>query len=138
MPISRISLLKGKSPDYLRALSHSLHRALVEAFEVPPDDRFQFFHQHEEQEMRVDPHYLGGPRSADFVLINIVAGRVRSAAVKQAFYRRLVALLGKAPGLRSEDVMIIVQTTQPEDWSFGCGTQFIPAGRAEADAGVLP
>ena len=32
MPFVRISLLKGKSPEYLRALSDGIHRALVEAF----------------------------------------------------------------------------------------------------------
>uniref|UniRef100_E6PQC7 4-oxalocrotonate tautomerase-like domain-containing protein n=1 Tax=mine drainage metagenome TaxID=410659 RepID=E6PQC7_9ZZZZ len=35
MPYARISLLKGKSLEYRRALSDNLHRALVEAFDVP-------------------------------------------------------------------------------------------------------
>jgi len=46
MPFTRISLIKGKSPEYLQALSDSLHQALVEAFDVPPTDRFQVIHQH--------------------------------------------------------------------------------------------
>jgi hypothetical protein len=40
MPLSRISLRKGRTPDYLQALSDSLHRALVEAFDVPRDERW--------------------------------------------------------------------------------------------------
>ncbi len=44
MPMTRISLLKGKSREYLQAISDSLHQALVDAFEVPTDDRFQVFH----------------------------------------------------------------------------------------------
>jgi phenylpyruvate tautomerase PptA (4-oxalocrotonate tautomerase family) len=51
MPYSRISLLKGKSPDYLRALADSLHAAMVEAFNVPEADHFQLIHQHEPYEM---------------------------------------------------------------------------------------
>jgi phenylpyruvate tautomerase PptA (4-oxalocrotonate tautomerase family) len=47
MPFVRISLLKGKSPEYLRALSDGIHRALVEAFDVPPADRFHEIQQHE-------------------------------------------------------------------------------------------
>ena len=137
MPISRISLLKGKSPGYLRALSDSLHRALMEAFEVPPDDRFQVIHQHEAHELNFDPHYLGGPRSADFVLVSVTAGRARSSAVKQAFYYRLVELLAQAPGLRPEDVMIVLQTTQPEDWSFSGGAQFFATARVESGGGAL-
>uniref|UniRef100_UPI0013D2B134 tautomerase family protein n=1 Tax=Enterobacter hormaechei TaxID=158836 RepID=UPI0013D2B134 len=74
MPFARISLLKGKSPDYLGALSGGLHQALVEAFEVPHDDRFQVIHQLEPGELIFDRHYLSGPRSDDFVLIQITAG----------------------------------------------------------------
>lgn len=121
MPFARISLLKGKSPAYLRALSDNLHRALVEAFDVPPDDRFQIIHQLEPGELVFDRHYLGGPRSDDFVLIAVTAGRPRSTEVKKAFYRRLAELLADAPGLRPEDVMVVVSTTEPEDWSFASG-----------------
>jgi len=121
MPFTRISLLKGKSPDYLRALSDSLHRALVDAFEVPPTDRFQAIHQHEPGELVFDRHYLGGPRSVDFVLFAITAGKPRSTETKQRFYERLVALLAEAPRVRPEDVMVIITTTAREDWSFANG-----------------
>jgi len=135
MPMSRISLLRGKSPEYLRALSDSLHRALVEALDVPPTDRFQLIHQHEPHEMSIDPHYPAGTRSADYVFINVVVGRPRSAAMKAAFYQRLVALLGDAPGLRPEDVMVVIQSSESEDWSFGRAVQGLPA-RAGANPGA--
>jgi phenylpyruvate tautomerase PptA (4-oxalocrotonate tautomerase family) len=128
MPFTRLSLLKGKSPDYLRSLSENLHQALVDAFDVPPGDRFQAIDQYEPGELVFDRHYLGGPRSDDFVLIAITAGRPRSAAVKAAFYRRLVALLAIDPGVRPEDVMVIINTTQTEDWSFAGGTPASGAG----------
>ena len=121
MPFTRISLLRGKSPEYLSALSDSLHRALVEAFDVPPDDRFQVLDQREPGELVFDRNYLGGPRSDDFTLFEIAAGRPRSAETKKAFYRRLVALLADSPGLRPEDVMAIITTTGREDWSFANG-----------------
>jgi phenylpyruvate tautomerase PptA (4-oxalocrotonate tautomerase family) len=121
MPFTRISLLQGKPPDYLSAVSDSLHKALVEAFDVPPDDRFQLIHQHAPGELVFDRAYLGGPRSDDFILFAVTAGRPRSAEVKQAFYRRLVALLSESAGLRPEDVMVVITTTSPEDWSFSGG-----------------
>ncbi|MBN9528184.1 MAG: tautomerase family protein [Alphaproteobacteria bacterium] len=121
MPFARISLLRGKPPAHLRALSDRVHQALVDAFEVPAADRFQAIHQHEAGELIFDRGYLGGPRSDDFVLIAITAGRPRSTAVKQAFYRRLVALLAEAPGLDPEDVMVVITTTAGDDWSFGGG-----------------
>jgi phenylpyruvate tautomerase PptA (4-oxalocrotonate tautomerase family) len=123
MPMSRISLLKGKSPEYLAALSSSLHRAMVESFNVPAKDRFQVIHQHEPHELIFDREYEseGGPRSDDFVLITITTGKPRTTELKQAFYRRLVELLAEAPGLRPTDVMVIVSGTAGEDWSFSGG-----------------
>ncbi len=123
MPMSRISLLKGKSPEYLAALSHSLHRAMVEAFNVPEKDRFQVITQHQASELVFDRDYESpaGPRSDDFVLIHITTGKPRSTEIKQAFYRRLVELLAEAPGLRPRDVMVVLSSSQGDDWSFSGG-----------------
>ena len=119
MPFTRISLRKGKPADYLRAIGDSLHSALVEKFEVPEKDRFQVFHQHDANEITADENYMCGPRSTDYVLFCISAGRPRSASVKKAFYGRLVELLETAPGIRPEDVMVIVTNNTAEDWHFG-------------------
>ncbi|WP_277593338.1 tautomerase family protein [Pseudomonas chlororaphis] len=121
MPFARISLHRGKSAEYLQALSQGLHEALVERFEVPRADRFQIIHQHEAGELIFDRDYLGGPRSHDFVLIAITAGRPRSVETKRRFYRDLVERLGRAPGIDAEDVMVVITTTEAEDWSFGGG-----------------
>ncbi|QXI25989.1 tautomerase family protein [Pseudomonas vanderleydeniana] len=121
MPFARISLHRGKSPEYLKMLSQSLHEALVESFDVPPTDRFQVIHQHEPGELIFDAHYLGGPRSHDYVLIAITAGRQRETSVKQAFYRTLVERLHVAPGLDPEDVMVVITTTAADEWSFAGG-----------------
>ncbi|MEN0107186.1 MAG: tautomerase family protein [Pseudomonas sp.] len=121
MPFARISLHRGKSAEYLQALSNGLHDALVESFDVPKKDRFQAIHQHDVGELIFDPHYLGGPRSDDFVLIAITAGRPRSTETKQQFYRKLVENLEQATGLNAEDVMVVITTTASDEWSFGGG-----------------
>ncbi|MFZ3003192.1 MAG: tautomerase family protein [Undibacterium umbellatum] len=134
MPMSRVSLLKGKSPAYLQALSDALHQALVDAYGVPLKDRFQLIQQHEANELVFDRDYLshqGKPRSDDFVLIQITAGRQRSSATKAAFYRKLIELLAKSPGLRAEDVMVIINTTAVEDWSFSSGLMYDGVARYE-------
>lgn len=83
MPFTRISMHQGKSPNYVKAVSDSLHQALVDAFEVPADDRFQVIHQLAPGELVFDPHYMGGPRSTDFILFQVNAGRLRSAEVRK-------------------------------------------------------
>lgn len=121
MPFTRISLLAGKSLEYLGAVSDSLDRALVECFEVPEKDRFVAIHQHQPGELIFDRHYCGGPRSDDYIFFHITTGMVRSPETKAAFYQRLVDNLAVSPGVRPEDVMVSIVNATFDDWSFSDG-----------------
>jgi phenylpyruvate tautomerase PptA (4-oxalocrotonate tautomerase family) len=138
MPFARISLLKGKSPDYLRALSDSIHKAMVETFNVPPADRFQIIHQHELGELIFDRNYLAGPRSDDFVLISITTGKPRTTEMRKTFFCRAVELLQQSPGLSPQDVMIVISTSEPDEWSFGDGLAQMAEPGWEARASGVP
>ncbi|VWB89174.1 tautomerase family protein [Burkholderia lata] len=128
MPYVRITLLGGKSADWLAAISRSLQDALEQTFEVPTGDCFQVFQQCQRSELVYDRDYGGGPRSDEFVLFHITGGRPRSRACKETFYARLVELLADSPGIPPADVMVIIGTTSVEDWSFGYGrTASVPA-----------
>ncbi|WP_323816631.1 tautomerase family protein [Cellvibrio sp. NN19] len=129
MPYVRISLIKGKSPEYIKKLSDGIHQSLVEFFEVPLDDRFQVVHQHEPYELIYDKHYMGGPRSENYVLICVTAGRVRSTKVKQEFYQNLVECLNKLIAIRPEDIMVVINTTQADEWSFSNGNSIVPPAK---------
>src|SRR5215813_10951383 len=117
MPLVHISLLAGKPPAYIRAIADGVHRALHEAYNAPPDDRFQLIHQRQPGELIYDPDYLGIHRTDDIVIIHVVAGKWRDTAAKQAFYRRVVALLAENPGLRPEDIQIVLSPNDRDDWS---------------------
>ncbi|CAI1574115.1 Tautomerase enzyme [Serratia ficaria] len=121
MPFSRIALHQGKSADYLRRLSDSLQQALVDTFSVPPADKFQVIDQYRPGQLVYDRDYLGGPRSADFVLFYITIGRPRDTATKQRFYQRLAALLAENLQMRPEDLMVVITTTRLDEWSFSAG-----------------
>jgi phenylpyruvate tautomerase PptA (4-oxalocrotonate tautomerase family) len=121
MPLVRISLLKGKSPEYLRAVADGVHAALAETYAVPPDDRFQLIDQYEPGTFIYDPDYLGVHRTDDLVMVQITAAATRDTATKQALYKAIAARLTRDPGLRPEDVMITIIPNQREDWSFGHG-----------------
>ncbi|BBU33129.1 putative tautomerase YusQ (plasmid) [Burkholderia sp. THE68] len=121
MPLVRISLVEGKPRDHIQAISNSVHEALVEAFKVPADDRFQLIQQHDREDFIYDPGYLGVERSDDLVFIHITASDWRDLATKKAFYKTLAAKLAASPGLRPEDVLIVLAPNRREDWSFGRG-----------------
>jgi len=121
MPLVRISLLKGKSKDYIRALSDSVHEALIEAYGIPSADRFQLIHQHEPEELVYDENYLDIRRSDDIVIVHIVAGNWRDTATKKSLYKAIAQRLSRKPGLRPEDVQIILSSNERDEWSFGNG-----------------
>lgn len=121
MPLVRISLVRGKSPDHIRAISDGIQRGLVDAFEAPEDDRFQIVHQHERGDFIYDADYLGIHRSGDLVVIHIVASDWRDLPKKKALYRAITDNLVKNPGLRPEDVLIVLSPNGREDWCFGNG-----------------
>ncbi|SEN23686.1 Tautomerase enzyme [Methylobacterium sp. UNC300MFChir4.1] len=121
MPLVRISLLKGKSPAHIRAISDGIHRGLRDAYDVPADDRFHLIHQHAPDELIYDSDYLGLHRTDDVVIINIVAGNWRDTAKKKALYRAITDNLVVDPGLRPEDVLIVLSPNARDEWSFGNG-----------------
>ncbi|MFS2223025.1 tautomerase family protein [Pantoea sp. B65] len=125
MPLTRITLHQGKPQHFLNTLSRLLQQTLESHFAVPACDCFQIFEQLAPGQLVYDTHYLGGPRSADFMLLQITAGRPRSALTKRDFYLQLVSQLELQLAVRPQDVMIVISTTQPEDWSFANGQQFI-------------
>ena len=121
MPLVRISLVRGKSPDHIRAISDGIQRALVSAFEAPEDDRFQIVDQRERGDFIFDADYLGIHRTDDLVIIHIVASDWRDTPKKKALYRAITDNLVRDPGLRPEDVLIVLSPNGREDWSFGHG-----------------
>jgi phenylpyruvate tautomerase PptA (4-oxalocrotonate tautomerase family) len=114
-------MLRGKPDDYICSIGDGLHRALVAEYDVPEHDRFQIVHQHEPYELIFDPTYLAGPRTEDFVLVAVTAGRARTTEMREAFFKRAAEELQRNPGLDPKNLMIVINTTQPDEWSFGDG-----------------
>ncbi|MFC6879623.1 tautomerase family protein [Actinomadura yumaensis] len=121
MPLVQVSLRRGKSPEYHRALFEGVYRAMRETFNVPEDDRFMTITEHDDSTFSVSPTYYGVERSDEVVIIRITANNTRGLAQKQALYQRIVELLQADPGVRPEDVFINLVEVLPENWSIGNG-----------------
>ena len=121
MPLVRISLRRGKTPDHIAAIRDAVYQAMTEVFAVPAKDRFILVHQHDADEFDYDPNYLDIQRTDELVIIQIAANNTRTIEQKKAFYARLCELLTERPGLRPEDVFINLLETAKENWSFGNG-----------------
>jgi 4-oxalocrotonate tautomerase len=121
MPLVRIDLRRGKSPEYRRALADGVYAAMREAIGIPENDRFIIVSEHDSDNLSYDRHYLGIERGDDFVTVQIALRRGRAVEAKQALYRGITEHLARAPGVRPADVLITLLENGPEDWSFGDG-----------------
>lgn len=121
MPLVNISLLKGKSREHIHAIANGVHEALKEAYKIPEQDRFQLIRQYDRDDFIYDSDYLGIHRSDDVVFIHIVAGNWRDTATKQALYKAIADRLTQSPGLRREDIQIVITANERDEWSFGNG-----------------
>jgi 4-oxalocrotonate tautomerase len=128
MPLTRISLRRGKPAAYRKAICDGLYRAMREALNVPEGDRFILVSEHDAVDFDYGSSWPGIARSDDLVIIQLTVNSTRTLAQKKALYRRLVELLTESPGLRPEDIFISLIQTLPENWSLGLGeAQFAPA-----------
>jgi phenylpyruvate tautomerase PptA (4-oxalocrotonate tautomerase family) len=126
MPLVRISLLKGRSPETVRAIADGVHAALVDVFSVPPEDRFQIIEQRDPGEIIYSRTYLGIERTDDLVIVQVIASNWRDVGAKQALYRSITDNLTTAPGLRPQDVQVVLIPNEKIDWSFGNGVAAYP------------
>ena len=121
MPLVRIALRKGTKPEFRRAVSDSIHRAMVESIKIPEQDRFQIITEHDEAGLVYDPSYLGISRSDGVILIQITMSAGRTLDVRKTLFAKIAANLREAPGVRPEDVFVNLVETAKENWSFGNG-----------------
>jgi 4-oxalocrotonate tautomerase len=121
MPLVRIDLPAGKSPEYGRAVADVVYETMVATLNAPKDDRFQVISEHTRNSLLIDPTYLGIERSADALIIQLTLNEGRTIEVKKAFYQAVADGLHERVGLRREDVFISLVEVKKENWSFGNG-----------------
>jgi phenylpyruvate tautomerase PptA (4-oxalocrotonate tautomerase family) len=120
MPLVRIDLVAGRSPEQVTAIADSIHASIVEVYGIPARDRFQVVTELPTGRIVAEDAGLGFERTDGVVMIQIFTQRGRSDETKQALYARIAAGLHDV-GVVGEDVFIGYVENGPQDWSFGFG-----------------
>lgn len=124
MPVTRIAIREGKNADYKQALLDEIYEAMRETVGIKEGDRFMAITEHDEHSFAYG-NFLDIERSEGLVQIQVFWAPGKTAEQKLAMYKKIVERLGTNPGVRPEDVLISVNETAAENWSFGNGeTQF--------------
>jgi 4-oxalocrotonate tautomerase len=121
MPLVRIDLLQGISPEYRGSTGDAVHQAMVESLAVPEGDRFQVITEHPPGGVIFSRNYLGVPHSEKIVFIQITLSAGRRPQQKRKLFGRVAELLAASPGVPSQDLIINLVEVTWENWSFGNG-----------------
>lgn len=121
MPFVRISLKKGKNSVFKKAISSSIHQALVGAFKIPMDDLFQVIAEFDEDNIIYPSRYMGVSHSSDIIYIVILAKGGRCVEMKKNLYKKIVENITKSTNHNKSDVIVVLNENTEEDWSFGEG-----------------
>ena len=115
MPLVRIEILEGRSVNERRQLLQAVHDALVEAFEIPDEDRTQRIVEYDPINFEIPPG-----KSERYTLIEITAFPGRSRTAKAALYEASVRRLGKL-GIDAADVSVVIHEPVMENWGIRGG-----------------
>jgi 4-oxalocrotonate tautomerase len=120
MPLVRISLKGNRSGKERQNIGDCVHRAMVNAIQIPEGDRFQVITEHD-ADLVYDPDYLNIHRTDGIMIIQITLASGRTVEQKKALFRTIAEFLSHEQGVRKEDVFINLVETSRENWSFGNG-----------------
>jgi phenylpyruvate tautomerase PptA (4-oxalocrotonate tautomerase family) len=125
MPLVRIDVEEGRTPQELRRLADTIQDVMLDVFAAPPRDRYQIITEHHKGHIIAEDTGLGLERSDGIVIVQIFQ-QGRSTGQKVAAYAELAKRLEVECGVRPEDLIISVVANKHADWSFGLGqAQFL-------------
>ena len=120
MPLVRIDVNQGRSPEQLQGLSRSIHDAILAEYGIPERDYFHVLTEHAHGQILAQDAGLGFERTPDVVMIQIFTQAGRGQEAKQSLFTAIAANLAAA-GIAGEDVFIGYVENTAGDWSFGFG-----------------
>jgi len=133
MPLVRIDVQKGRTPEELRELADTIQDVMLDVFGAPTRDRYQIITEHDKGHIIAEDTGLGFERSDGIVIIQIFQ-QGRSTDQKVAAYAELAKRLEAECGVRPEDLIISINANRHVDWSFGLGrAQFLEGTLTHGD-----
>lgn len=120
MPLVRIDVNTGRSPQQLTGISRAVHDAIVDGYGIPARDYFHILTEHAPGQIVAQDAGLGFERTADVVMIQIFTQAGRTEQARQDVFAGIAAALARV-GVAGEDVFIGYVENGPSDWSFAHG-----------------
>jgi phenylpyruvate tautomerase PptA (4-oxalocrotonate tautomerase family) len=125
MPLVRIDVQEGRTPEALRLIADTVQEVMLDVFAAPARDRYQIVTEHPVGQIIAEDTGLGFERT-DGVTVVQITQQGRSEEQKKAAYRELAQRLEERCGIAPTDLIVSVVANERQDWSFGLGrAQFL-------------
>ncbi len=127
MPLVTITVMKGKSKEFKKAIMAEVHEALVVAFKIPDYDRNQ-------RMIEIEPENFEYPAGTteSFITIEMTVFPGRTLHAKKTLYNEIVARLRKLK-VPPSDIFIILHEPPLENWGIRGG---YPASEVNIGFGI--
>lgn len=121
MPFVQINLPVSLSSVEKKEISLCVHESLIDIFNVPVNDYFHVINEVQPENLIYPESYLQVPHTSNLIYLYITCGPGRTVAMKQALYARIADTISTRTSVRSDDVIIVLNESALENWSFGQG-----------------
>lgn len=114
MPLVRIDMVKGKSPEYKKTVLDVVHEGLIEAFGIEDWDRFQRIVEIPKEDFEIPEG-----KTDNFMLIELTIFPGRSKEQKKAAITKITSDLNAKLNIAPTDVFILMNEPPLENWGMG-------------------
>ena len=114
MPLVRVEMLKGRSPEYKEKVLDCIHDALVDAINIEDWDRFQRIIEYDKNDFEF-PSF----KSDSFMIIELTIFPGRTKEQKGQVIEKITDNLGSRLSIDSGDVFIVINEPPLENWGIG-------------------
>ena len=114
MPLIRVDIVKGKSPEYKKILLDCLHEGMMETLGIEDWDRFQRIIEIDKENFEIP-----SGKTENFTIIEITMFQGRSKEQKRALIEIITKKLGERLEIIPTDVFIIINEPPNENWGLG-------------------
>jgi 4-oxalocrotonate tautomerase len=121
MPFVRISASAAHSDDELTALSDGVFEAIVDVLGKPGDLRFQSIETYDVERLQFHRDFIGVPETGASVFVHITLSHGRTIEQRRALHIAVSRNIRFLTGLRSPELVILINERGAEAFSFGDG-----------------
>ena len=114
MPLVKVNMLAGKTPEFKKTVFDCIHEGLIDAFGIADWDRFQRIEEYEK-----DSWEAPEGKTENFMIIELTIFPGRSREQKKLAIEKITGLLCERLGIPATDVFIVMNEPPLENWGMG-------------------